>query len=350
MATSTSTYFAPSWGDMSKEEKQDWKEDGGTKQTYNEAHGLGKYKNTTPEIENYDRTGYGSGSEKDIDKLSRADLLNLEAQGYDRQEIIDYSADAVASGSRQGEMAQSLLDSWIRELNEKPEEPEETDTTEGPIDSTDPVDPVEPVTEIIDNDDNDNNDNTGGGGGTDGPGSGGTGGTTTVTTGGGDVTGVIGSVVGDGSVVSVGDGNAGVGGNNTVSNNFNQDKEFRFDSGGGDVYNYGNMNSDLSTNLNNVNMFNATAGGSSSDSNDFLDGPLQAALNFNAAGQAGLIPAGASGISATAGDFSDLIPKPSNIALGAHGLVESNIARTQALGDLHMNNLFGPRWPLFGYS
>ena len=44
MASSTDTYFAPSWGDLSKEEKEAWKADGeGTKQTYNQAHGLGKY-------------------------------------------------------------------------------------------------------------------------------------------------------------------------------------------------------------------------------------------------------------------------------------------------------------------
>ena len=47
MATSSNTYFAPSWGDLDKEEKREWKDAGGTKQTYNKEHGLGKYEGTT---------------------------------------------------------------------------------------------------------------------------------------------------------------------------------------------------------------------------------------------------------------------------------------------------------------
>ena len=68
---------------------------------------------------------------------------------------------------------------------------------------------------------------------------------------------------GDGSSTNIGEGNAGVGGNNEVGDMFNQDKEFVLKTGGGNINNYGNLNSDLSVNFNYNDMFNATAGGGS---------------------------------------------------------------------------------------
>ena len=62
-------------------------------------------------------------------------------------------------------------------------------------------------------------------------------------------TGVVDSEVDDGAVVNVGDDNAGVGGNNDITDIFNSDKEFTVDSGGGDIWNWGNLGSDLSVNL-----------------------------------------------------------------------------------------------------
>ena len=174
--------------------------------------------------------------------------------------------------------------------------------------------------------------------------------------GGGD-TGVIDSYVGPGAVVNVGDGNAGVGGNNTIENNFNTDKEFKVKTKGGSIYNYGNLGSDLSTNVNNINMFNANANGggntSTTASSNFLSGPLQAALDFNAAGQAGYIGAGTPGISTTLGDFSRfdaLSPRPTNVLRSTDALISRNIDETRALGDLRMKNLFGDMWKLYGYN
>ena len=338
MATSSNTYFAPSWGDLDKEEKREWKDSGGTKQTYNEEHGLGKYEGTTPDIENYDTTGYGSGSEKDKDKLSRADLLNLEKQGYTREEIAKYSADMVESGTAQGEKAEALLASWLANGGEKPEEPQEPEKPEEPIYEIQPS-PRDAFDDIEVGNGGDGDEGDSNSGGDDGDsGNGNTGGNN-----GDNNTGVIGSVIGDGSVVNVGDGNAGVGGNNTVENNFNTDKEFRFDSGGGDIYNYGNLNSDLSTNFNNFNAFNASTGGSTDPTLDALD----AALAFNAMGQSGQVAPGATGISPVVGDFTGLIPKPTNIALGAAGLAEANRLDAQMRGDLIFNHMFGERWPMF---
>ena len=131
---------------------------------------------------------------------------------------------------------------------------------------------------------------------------------------------------------------------------FNQDKKFTLKTGGGNITNYGNMNSDLSTNVNYNNMFNATAGGSSNNPSTYFLDQIDNALDFGAAGQAGLIPANGAGVSSVTGDYSSLIPNPTNIIQGANGMVEANIGATRALGDLYMQNMFGPRWPMFGYG
>ena len=70
-----------------------------------------------PNIYEYDRTAYGAGSNKDSDRLSGADLRNLESMGYGLQEIVDYSENMTASGAtKQGDKAQAQLDKYKAQI------------------------------------------------------------------------------------------------------------------------------------------------------------------------------------------------------------------------------------------
>ena len=42
-------------------------------------------------IDNFDRSAGGAGAQRGEDRLSAADLKNLQSQGFSNQEIIDYS-------------------------------------------------------------------------------------------------------------------------------------------------------------------------------------------------------------------------------------------------------------------
>ena len=105
------------------------------------------------DINDYDTTAFGKGSGAGGDRLSRRDLLALEAQGFSRQEIIDYSEEKVGDptvGTKQGDKARNLLDKWKKSINDgevpEPEPtPTPTPTSGGPInviiDNPDPTEP-----------------------------------------------------------------------------------------------------------------------------------------------------------------------------------------------------------------
>ena len=95
------------------------------------------------DINNYDTTAFGKGSGAGGDRLSRRDLQALKAQGFSKQEIIDYSAEKVAGGTAQGDKARKLLDKWKNSLSQG-EVPVEEPVS--PVTPGDPVDPSDPAT------------------------------------------------------------------------------------------------------------------------------------------------------------------------------------------------------------
>jgi|TARA_Y100000289_G_C3907807_1_gene142910 hypothetical protein len=96
-------------------------------------------------IYSYDTSAFGAGSSRDTERLSRADLKNLENQGYSIADIVDYAENIGETGViTDGAKAQKLLDRYKRKLARN----EEGDTN--PVDPVDP-DPVDPV---IPDDDN----------------------------------------------------------------------------------------------------------------------------------------------------------------------------------------------------
>lgn len=346
MATSSETYFAPSWADMSKEERE---ATGKTKQEYNRSTGQGRFTGTTPDISNYDTTGYGAGSGKDTARISRADLLNLEKQGYSREEIMSYVDDEAAKGTKtEGGKAQALLNSWIADLSKPKPEPDPDSSIPTPVPTPDPTpnpqpqptptpdpepnptpnpeptpgpapqpqpDPQpQPMPEIppgtnIEDSFNDIN------------------------------TGIQDTIVDNGSVAIVGDGNSAVAGNSTVENVGNRETNISTTIGGDNI-NYGIQGSDLSTNNNNFNMFNA---GGEYNATSRFENMLDQALNFGALGQAGQIPAGAQGISPIVGDFSG-VPRASDKSADARDRVDASRIYNKSQGDLRMNHMFGDFW------
>lgn len=71
-------------------------------------------------INDYDTTAYGRGHDTGEDWLSKADLLELEKQGFSKQEIIDYSEKKVSEGTTQKKKAQNLLNEWKTEIANTP--------------------------------------------------------------------------------------------------------------------------------------------------------------------------------------------------------------------------------------
>ena len=93
-------------------------------------------------IYSFDTSAFGAGSQKDpaTERLSRADLKNLENQGYSIADIVDYADNIGETGViTDGAKAQKLLDRYKRKLARN----DEGDTDPTPI-VTLPVDPVIP--------------------------------------------------------------------------------------------------------------------------------------------------------------------------------------------------------------
>ena len=96
------------------------------------------------DLDSFDTTAGGIGSNKGADKISKADLKALETAGHSREDIIamvDSKDPSVSDGNR----AQKLLNKWKSEFveNELPEDPVEPTPTD-PVEPT-PTDPVEPT-------------------------------------------------------------------------------------------------------------------------------------------------------------------------------------------------------------
>ena len=91
------------------------------------------------DINDFDRTAGGAGAQRGEDRLSAADLKNLDSQGFSKQDIIDYSERSVADGSKQGKRARNLLEKFKADLaNAAPDVP-------APKPEFTPVDPVAPA-------------------------------------------------------------------------------------------------------------------------------------------------------------------------------------------------------------
>ena len=285
-----------------------------------------------PDIYEYDTTAFGAGSEKDIDKLSRADLKNLESQGYSKQEIIDYSNTKTANGTNQGDKAQALLDKWVKELSTDDDDDDLVYIQPYPYPSKDPEQdqPKQPEKETASEEqqtttpsDNSNNNNS----------------TTTITESDNNV--ISGNDIGEGAAVVAGDGSSAVAGNNEVKNIQKQDKDFRFEVGDDAViYNAGNMNSDLSNNYYNNSQFNA---GSATERSDAFNEQVAAALAFQESASQGN-PAFA-GMSATTGDYSG-IPNPLDVIDYTQSALQANIGEMQANANLFGDSVFGRYWPI----
>ena len=54
-------------------------------------------------INNFDRTAGGAGSQKGTDRLSASDLKNLRGQGHSLQDIVNYADKSYASGAKGGQ-------------------------------------------------------------------------------------------------------------------------------------------------------------------------------------------------------------------------------------------------------
>lgn len=294
-----------------------------------------------PNIYEYDRTAYGAGSFKDGDRLSGADLRNLENQGYSLQEIVDYAENMKASGAtKSGGKADAQLERFKQRILDEqnrsapapapapaPEPTPAPAPTPNPEPTPDPrPDPrSKPKDSYIFEDNSENNSSNNS--------------TTTVT--GTDGNNVIsGNNIGRGAAVVAGDGSSAVGGNNVVSDIQNQEKDFRFSAGDNAViYNAGNMNSDGSSNYYNNSMFNA---GSATERSTAFD-DLAAALAFQESASRGN-PAPA-GMSATTGDYSG-IPRPLDTFDFAQSGFQANVGEMQANANLFGNSVYGRFWPI----
>ena len=86
------------------------------------------------DLDNFDATAGGAGSNKGGDRISRADLLGLEEQGHSREDIVNMVNNSDSNSS--GHKAQKLLNKWKSEFvdNPMPDDPD-------PVVGTDP-DPV----------------------------------------------------------------------------------------------------------------------------------------------------------------------------------------------------------------
>jgi len=106
------------------------------------------------DINNYDTTAFGKGSGAGGDRLSRRDLQALKEQGFSTQDIIDYSKEKVAGGTKQGAKAQKLLNKWTSNLDiEVPADPVDPGDPDLPVDPSDPTTPppsVQPTPDPID--------------------------------------------------------------------------------------------------------------------------------------------------------------------------------------------------------
>ena len=85
-----------------------------------------------PDINTYNRTAYGSGSNKGTDKLSAHDLRRLEDYGYGLQEIVDYAEKSYAEGSKGGNRARNVLDEFKNRLISQRSQPVNTPAPAAP--------------------------------------------------------------------------------------------------------------------------------------------------------------------------------------------------------------------------
>ena len=106
-------------------------------------------------IYSYDTSAFGAGSGKDTERLSRADLKNLQNQGYSIADIVDYAENIGETGViTDGAKAQKLLDRYKKRLsNDQPDDPDSVDPVvpDDDIDIADPSPVMPPVTQIIEN-------------------------------------------------------------------------------------------------------------------------------------------------------------------------------------------------------
>ena len=92
-------------------------------------------------LEDFDTTTGGSGSNIGKDKISKYDLKALDEAGHSREEIIsmvDSKDPSVSSGAK----AQKLLNKWKSEFveTEMPDDPVDTTQPADPVDTTQPAD------------------------------------------------------------------------------------------------------------------------------------------------------------------------------------------------------------------
>ncbi len=110
-------------------------------------------------IYSYDTSAFGAGSSKDTERLSRADLKNLENQGYSIADIVDYADNIGETGViTDGAKAQKLLDKYRNKLLNKGgnDDLDNIDTVD-PIGDPDPTPIAPPITQIIEDNSGDQN-------------------------------------------------------------------------------------------------------------------------------------------------------------------------------------------------
>ena len=103
-------------------------------------------------IYSYDLDGYGAGFKKGTDRLSAIDLKNLKNQGYDLQDIIDYSENITASGTvKQGDRARQVLEKFKNRIKKggtpDPEPQPEPEPTPNPTPEPTPEPTPQPTPE-----------------------------------------------------------------------------------------------------------------------------------------------------------------------------------------------------------
>ena len=153
------------WNALSSKQKRNIKDAGGSKQSFNEARKkkmaqdnlvdfmekkrVNELAPNVDRLRDYDTTAGGGGSDRGVDRLSRADLKHLNKMGFDKERIIKYSEKKVAQGSKQGEAAQRLLERYKSKVsnktdasNEKPATNPEPEVVDTPTTSTEPTTPT----------------------------------------------------------------------------------------------------------------------------------------------------------------------------------------------------------------
>ena len=254
----------------------------------------------TKDIKNFDTAATGAGAHKGTKRYGATDMRSHIASGKSKQEVIDY-ASSLGDDVKMGAAAQKLLTQYKQDIidGKKPGPGDEVTDPTNPTDPINPTNPADPI-KIIDKSNS----------------------------------GVKGNTLKEGAVI-VNNGGQGMGGksenNYTVNDNF----EIHMDTGGAPINNSGLLNVDLGSDFN----YNSFMTQSSGDK-DYED-VMEDVEKMYSSGSSGALALSGNPYSSVIGDYD--VQKPFTVAQSARDSATYTPLFFSAMGNAHMNNLFGSK-------